>query len=81
MRLRLKLSGQSLNRGAHLISNTVLMATNLYLVGSGLRQQSQARAQQSTISTLQTAAEIAGAIAGLMQIVTSTLDKHHAQDC
>ncbi|MCH8838697.1 MAG: hypothetical protein IIA60_13035 [Candidatus Marinimicrobia bacterium] len=80
MRLRLKISGQSLNRGAHLISNTVLLATNLYLVGSGLRQQSHARAQQTTISNLQTAAEIAGAIAGLTQIVTSTLDKYHAQD-
>ena len=56
------------------------MATNLYLVGSGIRQQSQARAQQATVSNLHTAAEIAGAIAGLTQIVTSTLDKHHAQD-
>ena len=78
MKLRIRLSAQSVNRGASLLSNTVLLATNIYLAGSSLRQQSRARAQQSTVSHLQAAAEIAGAIAGLTQVVTSTLDKHHA---
>ena len=80
MKLRIRLSGQSLNHGAHLLSNSVLLATNLYLAGSSLRQRSQARQQQQTMGRFQSAAEIAGAIAGLTQVVTSTIDRYHAKD-
>ncbi len=79
-KLRLRVSSRSLERAASLASNTVLLAANAYLLGTGLRQQMRARREVQVSNTIQTVAEIAGAIAGLAQVVTATLDKHHVAD-
>lgn len=75
-RVRLKISGKSLERAASLASNTVLLAANVYLAGAGIRQQMLARRRERVSSTLQSAAEIATAIAGLTQVVTSMLERY-----
>lgn len=74
--LRMNVNSQAAVKLASLVSNTVLLAANVYLVSTGIRQQVQVRRQERISSTLQSAAEIATAVAGLTQVVTSTLERY-----
>lgn len=79
MRLRMRVNERSLVQIANICSNGIQLSANIYLAANGFRSQVQSRRTERTMENLQTAAEIANAIAGLTQIVTTTLDKHHAK--
>lgn len=76
--LRFHLNSRSLAHAAELTSNTILLASNAYLVGSNLVTILRTQRQQQTMQTLQTSAEIASATASVIKVVTSTWEKHHA---
>ncbi len=78
--IRIRISSQTAFKTAELVSNSILLATNAYLAGAGIHNQFRNRKRERIAENLQMAAEIASTMAGLAQVVTSSLDKHHASD-
>ncbi len=64
---------------ASLVSNSVILAANAYLVASGLRQQLRNNQRERIAGNLQLAAEVANAAASLTKVITDTIEQHHAQ--
>jgi hypothetical protein len=63
---------------ASLLSNSVILAANTFLVGSSLRQRLHDRKREHIASNLQVIAEVASAAATLTKVVTETIEQHHA---
>ncbi len=78
--LRININSGSAIKLASLVSNSVILAANAYLVGSGFRQQLHNRQRERIAGNLQLAAEVATATASLAKVITDTIEQHHAQD-
>ena len=78
-KLRINLNTQAIVKTAEIISNTVLLTANAYLVGSGFRNHFRERKREQITNSLQTAAEIASAAAGLTKVITETIGSYHAK--
>ena len=76
MTLRFNLNGQAIAKTASLLSNSVLLTANAYLIGSGFNNSFRERKNQNRNENLQLSAEIASAIASITKVVTDTLGKH-----
>ena len=74
--IRITLTSQSLAKVASLIANGALLASNAFMVTTGIRDSMRDSRRQRINSNLQSAAEIATALAGLTQVITSTLERH-----
>ncbi len=79
-KLRITLNTRTIVKTAEVISNTVLLTANAYLVGSGFKNHFRQRKQEQLTNNLQTAAEIASAAAGLTKVVTETIGLHHVKE-
>lgn len=79
-KIRFNINSQAVAKAASLISNSVLLTANAYLIGSGFSNSYRERRNQSRNQNLQLTAEIASAIASLTKVVTDTLSKYHASD-
>ena len=66
-------------KASGLISNTVMLAANTYLLTSGVRNNLILKQQQRVSNSLQMTAEIASAVAGLTKVITETIDIYHVQ--
>jgi len=77
--IRIKVNTSSLVKVAGIISNSVMLAANAYLIGSGIHNSIRIRKQARIQDNLQTTAELASAIAGLTKVVTDTIGVHHEQ--
>ncbi len=77
-KLRINLNTQALVKTAEVISNTVLLTANVYLVGSGFNNYFRQKKQEQVTNTLQTTAEVASAVAGLTKVITETIGIHNA---
>ena len=78
--LRINITSQAAIKLASLVSNSVILAANAYLVGSGIRGQWRDRKREHIASNLQLAAEMATATASLPKFISDTIEQHHAQD-
>ena len=78
--LRININSGSAFRLASLVSNSVILIANAFLVGSGFRQQLHNRQRERIASNLQLAADVAAATASLAKIITDTIEQHHDQD-
>ena len=78
--IRFRFSSNTAIKTAELVSNTILLATNTYLAGAGIHNSFRNRKRERIAENLQMAAEIASTVAGLAQVVTSSLNKHHVTD-
>jgi len=78
-KIRIKVNTSSLVKVAGIISNSVMLAANAYLIGSGIHNSIRIRKQERVQDNLQTTAELASAIAGLTKVVTDTIGVHHEQ--
>ena len=76
--LRININSQAAIKLASLVSNSVILAANAYLVGSGIRGQWRDRRREHIASNLQIAAEVANAAASLTKVITDTIAQHHA---
>ena len=72
-RVRFRINTQSVSKVAGLVSNSVMLAANAYLIGSGFQNHFKAKKQERVTSNLQTTAEIASAVAGLTNVITHTI--------
>ena len=73
-RLRMNVSTRSLSQVAGLVSNSVILAANAYLLGSSLALRFRERKRERTSQTLEMGAQIANAVAGLTKVVVETIE-------
>ncbi len=78
-KLKLTINSNALTKTASLISNSVMLTANAFLIGSGFSNYFKDRKRERITNNLQGTAEIASAIAGLTKVVTETIEKHHEQ--
>ena len=71
--LRINVNSQALYKVANLISNSVILSANAFLLGTSVHNQIRDRKRDRTIEGLQLTAEIAGAVAGLTKVVINTV--------
>jgi len=77
-KLRIRVNTGSLVKIAGIVSNSVMLAANAYLIGSGIHNSFRVRKQERISDNLQTTAELASAIAGLTKVISDTIGVHHA---
>ena len=77
-RIKLNLNTQALAKTASVISNSVLLTANAYLIGSNFLSGFRERKYQHIKENLQLTAEISAAMASLTRVITDTIGKHHA---
>ena len=75
---RVNINSRALSRMASIVSNTVILSANSYLIASNLKNAIAERKRNRTVENLQLTAEVASAVAGLTKVVTDNLDKYHA---
>ena len=71
--LRINVNAQAVYKIASLVSNSVILSANAFLLGTSLHNQIRDRKRDRTIEGLQLTAEIAGAVAGLTKVVINTV--------
>lgn len=74
-RIRINVNSQALVKTAGLLSNTVILATNAFLLGSGIASHWRDRKRERTLQNLEVTAQVANALAGLTRVVVETLDR------
>ena len=77
LKIRINMSTQSLSKMAGLVANSVLLASNTYLVVSSLQEQLRDRRRQRLVGGFQVASEIAGALAALVKVISESVEQHH----
>jgi len=76
-KLRFNINSQAIAKTASLISNSVLLTANAYLIGTGFANSFREQKTMSRNQNLQLTAEIATSIASLTRVITDTLSKHN----
>ena len=74
--LRIVLSSDSLAKTVSLVANGALLASNAFMVASGLKEQAAGRRRQQIAARLQGAAELPSRLAALATMVSDTLEQH-----
>ena len=74
-RLRININTRALTRTASLISNTVVLTANAFLIGSGISNRFKDRKRERVLETLEMGAQIANVVAGLTKVIVETLDR------
>jgi len=72
-RLRINVNSHALYKVASLVSNSVILSANAFLLGSSIQNQLRDRRNSRVSEGLQLTAEIAGAVAGLTKVVINTV--------
>ena len=78
MKLRINISPRALIKTAEIVSNSVLLTANTYLLGTNLINSFKNRKRDRILDNLQNASEIANSLAGLTKVIVETIGKHHA---
>ena len=76
--LRINVNSRAAIKLASLVSNSVILVANAFLVGSSIHGRWRDRKREHIASTLQIAAEVANAAATLTKVITETIEQHHA---
>ena len=79
VKLRLKVNGPALAKTAAVISNSVVFAANVFLMGSNIHNGLRAKKQARVSDSLNTAVEVAQSLAGLTKVITEIVSKNHVQ--
>jgi len=74
-RLRVSVNTRAIPRAAGLISNTVILSANAYLLTSSIAQQFRDRKRERVSQTLEMGAQIANAVAGLTKVIVETIER------
>jgi hypothetical protein len=74
----MNLNTRSISRLAGILSNSVLLAANTYLIASNLKSNLAEKKRSQVMENLQLTSEVASAIAGLSKVVTDNLERYHA---
>jgi len=74
-KLRGRVNSNALIKLAGLVSNTVILSANAFLLGHNIRRQLRERKTQVIADKLQLTAEVASAVAGLAKVIVEALDE------
>lgn len=74
--LRIVISSDSLAKTASLVANGALLASNAFMVASGIREQAVGRRRERIKANLQGAADITASLAALARVISNTLEQH-----
>ena len=77
--LRIRINTNAFVKIAVIVSNSIMLTANAYLIGSGFRNHYRVRQQERISNNLQTTAEIAAALAGISKVITESIGAHHAE--
>ncbi len=75
-KLRLNVNANALIKLTALVSNSLVLATNAYLLGTNVKKQLHDRKAESIANTLQVTAEVASALAGVARVVINSVGTH-----
>jgi uncharacterized protein YbjQ (UPF0145 family) len=76
MKLRINLNSQAIVKLAGLVSNSIILSTNVFLIGTNFKRQINQKKTEAIANKLQLTAEVAQAIAGLSKVIVATLEGH-----
>jgi len=72
-KLRMRFNSQAVVKLAGLLSNSIVLSTNAYLLGVNVRRQLKEKKAEAVTNKLQLASEVANAVAGLTKVIVTTL--------
>ncbi len=76
-KIRITLTNQSLAKLASLVASGSLLASNVFMVTAGIRDNLRDNRRQRIKSGLQAGAEIAASLAALAKVIGDTLARHN----
>jgi len=76
MKLRININSQAIVKLAGLVSNSIILSTNVFLIGTNFKRQINQKKTEAIANKLQMTAEVAQAIAGLSKVIVATLEGH-----
>ena len=80
VKMRFKVNSQALSKAAMVLSNSVVLAANIYLVGSNVHQSITSRRQSRISDSLQTAVDVAQSFGSLTKLITDIVEKNHVKN-
>ena len=75
-KLRINLNSQAIIKLAGLVSNSIILSTNVFLLGTNFKRQINQKKTEAIANKLQLTAEVAQAIAGLSKVIVKTLETY-----
>ena len=75
-KLRINLSSKSLAKSMTLISNSVVLATNSYLIGRSVLDSYRDRKRERVLENLEVISQTIGSLASLSNVISNVLDEH-----
>lgn len=79
MKVRMRVNSQAVIKLAALVSNSITLSTNAYLLGINVRRQIKLKKTEAVAERLQLASEIAQAVSGLSKVVINALESHKSE--
>ncbi len=74
MKLRINLNSQAIVKLAGLVSNSIILSTNVFLLGTNFKRQISQKKIETIANKLQLTAEVAQAVATLSKVIVATLE-------
>ena len=74
-KLRLNVNTMAIVKLANLISNSLILTSNVYLLGNDIRRQIRDKKTETLSNKLKLTAEAASAVASLAKVVVNTLEQ------
>ena len=74
-KLRLNVNTMAIVKLANLISNSLILTSNVYLLGNDIRRQIKDKKTEALSNKLKLTAEAASAVASLAKVVVNTLEQ------
>ena len=75
-KLRINLNSQAIIKLAGLVSNSIILSTNVFLLGANFKRQINQKKTEAIANKLQLTAEVAQAVAGLSKVIIKTLESY-----
>ena len=74
-KIRINVNTRALPKMAGLLSNTVILGANAYLITSSIAHQFRDRKHQRVSQTLEMGAQMASALAGITKIIVEAVER------
>ncbi len=72
--MRIKVNPQALVKFTSLLSNSLLLSANAFLLGSDIQRRIQEKKTETTANRIQITAEAAAAISGLAKVIVQSIE-------
>tara|TARA_B100001971_G_C18041400_1_gene457858 strand:- start:162 stop:416 length:255 start_codon:yes stop_codon:yes gene_type:complete len=77
--VRINIRASTITKTAEVVSNSILLAANAYLITNNIRNVIRDRRSTRLSEGIALTAEIANAVTGLTRVFSETVGRHHAQ--